>query len=825
MKIKTFNFPCIRTLLLLFLLVPTWAMAQKVTISGTVVDEKTREQLIQASVLDLNSGKGTVTNYYGFYSLTLTSTTQSAKLLVSYVGYMPVEIMVPLTKDTVLNVGLTANVTLTEVVVSSNSPRQTVENTQMSTLSLSIQQAKQLPTLFGEVDILKSLQLMPGVSGGTEGTAGIYVRGGGPDQNMFLLDGVPVYNVSHVLGLFSVFNADAIKNVDLLKGGFPSRYGGRLSSIVDIRLREGNMNEYHGNVSVGLISSKFMLEGPIVKNKGSFIISARRTYVDMFMLPFIAQYNVSNQNNNIDIDLYFYDLNAKLNYRFSDNDRLYLSVYSGRDAFGVEYTGMGKYGETIETEGGSMQREYSYENKLGFKFWWGNITTSMRWNHVFSPKLFSNTTFTFTDYKFETGMNFSDKQELPEGGYDKNEIGLTYFSNIRDLGAKIDFDYIPSTNHYVRFGGNATRHFYTPGAAVLQFKSSLIDAKIDTTIGNVEIPATEFVLYAEDDWDISNRFKANVGVHASVFTNGETFYHSVQPRVSLRYKVAREVSVKASFVNMTQYLNLLTNSFGNMPTDLWVPSTKRVKPQEAWQAALGGAWAINDQYEFTTELYYKKMHNLVEYKEGETFLMIETDWESKVTQGDGEAYGLELFLNRSLGDFTGWIGYTLSWSNRTFALLNKGETFPFKYDRRHDLSLVGSYKLNKHWDFNGVFVLYTGNAYTLYDQKVPRLISEEMGDYYYYENGLPTINTFETRNSYRMDLYHRLDLSANYTFAGKKYTHIISAGGYNMYFKKNPTFVYPYEEYSYSLNRPVFGVRKFSLLPFMLPYLSYTLKF
>jgi hypothetical protein len=825
MKIVTSIAPCLRTTILLLLLVPVWAKAQRVTISGTVVDEKTREQLIQASVLDVNSGKGTVTNYYGFYSLTLTNTTATAKLLISYVGYLPVEIVVPLTKDTVLNIGLTPYFSLTEVVISSNSPLQTVDNTQMSALSPSIEKVKMLPTLFGEVDILKTLQLMPGVSGGTEGTSGIFVRGGGTDQNMFLLDGVPIYNVSHVLGLFSVFNADAIRNVDLLKGGFPARYGGRLSSIVDIRLKEGNMVDYHGNVSVGLISSKFMLEGPIVKNKASFIISARRTYVDMFMLPFIAQNNVSNPNNNIGIDLYFYDLNAKLNYRFSDKDRLYLSVYSGRDIFGVDYTSKNKYGETIETEGGPIQREYNYENSLGFKFWWGNVTTSLRWNHVFSPKLFSNTTLTFTDYKFETGMKFTDKRELPEGGEEKNEIGLTYFSNIRDFGAKIDFDYIPSTNHYVRFGVNATQHYYTPGAAVIQFKSSSIESGLDTTLGNVQMPAMEYVLYAEDDWNISNRFKANVGVHASAFANGETFYYSVQPRASLRYKAARNVSVKASFVTMTQYINLLTNSFGNLPTDLWVPSTKKVKPQDAWQVALGGAWAINNQYEFTSEVYYKKMRNLVEYREGESFLMIETDWESKVTQGDGEAYGLELFLNRSMGDFTGWIGYTLSWSNRTFAQLNKGETFPFKYDRRHDLSLVGSYKLNKHWDFNGVFVLYTGNAYTLYDQKIPRLISEEMGIYYNNENGLPTINTFETRNSYRMDLYHRLDLSANYTFKGKKYTHIISAGGYNMYFKKNPTFVYPYEEYNYNLSRTEFGVRKFSLLPFMLPYLSYTFKF
>lgn len=817
-------------LYLLLLLLPLQLFGQKATISGTITDKSSGEQLIQANIFVASVTKGTVSNYYGFYSMSL-ETGIAYEIMYSYIGYEPVMVSLTLFRDTVINLEMDPSLTLKEVTVYDRSPQQTVESTQMSTVTLNPKKIKKMPVLFGEVDVLKSLQMMPGVAGGTEGTAGIYVRGGGPDQNLFLLDGVPVYNVSHALGIFSVFNTDAINSVNLIKGGFPARYGSRLSSVVDIRMKEGNIKKFGGEATLGLISSKILLEGPILKDKTSFLFAARRTYVDVMAAPFIRMAN-TEPDLNVDVDLYFYDINAKLNHKFSEKDRLYLSVYNGRDVLGTSVSDKYSYSDYEDVDGTQTQITREYEDEIGFRFFWGNLTSALRWNHIFNNKLFSNTTLTYTNYRFQTNLDMEMTQRTTgqEDEFEKFDLG--YFSNIIDYGLKQDFDFIPDNNHYIRTGGWFTYHTYTPGATSFKADATGLGSVIDTTLGFTNIPAYEIAVYIEDDINVNKHLKANVGLHYSGFLKDETYYQSLQPRISLRYKLDATKSIKASYARMTQYLNLLANSIGNLPTDLWVPATEKIKPQQSWQTALGGAWAINNNYEVTLEGYYKKMDNLVSYKEGESFFFVETNWEDKVTQGSGEAYGMEVFVQKTMGKLTGWLGYTLSWSDRLFNALNNGQPYPFKYDRRHDLSIVANYQVNEHWTFAANFQLNTGNSFTLYDQKLPILNSPETQNYYnYYANEqffLPFSQEnyfFESKNSYKMPIYHRMDLGINYTKAMKKTTHKINLSVYNAYASQNPNFMFPGTRYDEKTNREMFVVRQFSLLPFPLPSLSYTIKF
>ena len=592
-------------------------MAQKYTLSGYIEDAATGEKLISANAFDLKSLSGAVSNTYGFFSLTLPK--DSVHLEISYIGYVTQSIDLLLDKDISLNFKLDASVELATVVVSSSRQDRIEEESQMSRVDIPIEQIKKLPALFGEVDVLKTLQLLPGVQSGGEGQNGLYVRGGSPDQNLILLDGVPVYNVSHVLGIFSVFNADAIKNVTLTKGGYPARYGGRLSSVLEINMKEGNMQELHGEGSVGLISSKLTLEGPIVKDKTSFIVSGRRTYVDLITRP-IVKAAAKQEGIGLKLKLYFYDINAKINHKFNDKHRLYLSAYSGADIFNNKYT---EDGDTFE---GGIE--------------WGNLISAARWNWQIAPKLFANTTLTYSNYQIDILAGIEDKE--PQQATES--FSAKYFSGIKDLAGKVDFDFIPSPRHYVRFGGSATNHTYKPGALAL--KSVFDEEKFDTLIGSQDATSMEYALYVEDDISLG-ALKANLGLHASGFAVDGEFYSSLQPRIGLRYLLPKQLALKASFATMTQYINLLTSEALSLPTDLWVPSTKRVKPQQSWQAAVGVAKTLWDEYEFSVEGYYKQMKNVLSFQEGASFLFgLENDWQDKITQGKGEAYGLEFFLQK-----------------------------------------------------------------------------------------------------------------------------------------------------------------------------------
>jgi len=772
--------------------------AQRYTIRGTVEDKLTGEKLISSNVYDATALKGITTNAFGFYSLTFPA--GIIKLTVSYIGYQTIVMDVSLHRDTLINFRLSPVISLDEVVISADRTGSAVLSTQMSMTELSAKTIKNLPMLLGEVDVLKALQLLPGVKGGNEGTSGIYVRGGGPDQNLILLDGVPVYNATHLFGFFSVFNPDAIQSVKLITGGFPARYGGRLSSVLDIRMRDGNNKKFSAEGSVGIISSKLTLEGPIIKDKTSFIVSGRRTYIDVLAQPFIKLMS-RGSNGNINAGYYFYDLNAKINHKFSDKSHLFLSAYSGSDKAYFKTVNKG------DIQGGTYQSET--DAGLG----WGNLTAAVRWNYVITPKLFSNTTLTYSRYNFVTSALSQQKNNDTLS----NKYQYIYDSGITDWAGKIDFEYLPDPNHTIRFGYNQIYHTFKPGVSVLSLKGEN-NIGIDTTFGNKNIYAHEGALFVEDDWNISTRLKANIGLHFSGFKVRDSVYTSLQPRISARFLVNEKISIKAAFTMMSQYIHLLTNSTIGLPTDLWLPATEKIKPERATQYAMGVVYEVSDGIEISMEGYYKSMKNLIEYKEGASFFSFTNDWQDKIEIGEGRAYGVEILARKQIGKTSGWIGYTLSWSERKFENISFGEWFPYRYDRRHDISFVLNQKISDHIDLGVTWVYGTGNAVTLPLEKYASLLS--MISKYQNFNG---IEAFDKRNSYRMPAYHRLDLGINFRKETKWGERTWSFGAYNVYNRKNPFYLQFAQDYQRNGTFKTV-LKQYSLFP-IIPSISYSFKF
>ena len=779
------------TFCVLFILFAFPGFSQKITISGTVKEEGTGENLIGANIYDKVSQKGTVANQFGFYSYTTSG--DSLDLYFSFVGFQAKHIRFKAKKDTLINVTLVPDGALEEVVVSASDMDQIQEITRMSSVNVPIEQIKELPALMGEVDVFKVLQLLPGVQSGTEGGSGLYVRGGGPDQNLILLDGVPVYNASHLFGFFSVFNADAINNVELIKGGFPSRYGGRLSSVIDISMKEGNMQEFKGEGSIGLIASKVTFEGPIKKDKTSFILSARRTYLDILAQPIIKASTEGDEN----IGYYFYDLNGKVNHIINDKNRLYLSVYSGDDKAYSKYKNF-YVNDNERTD---------YDEEFGLK--WGNFISALRWNNVISSRLFSNYTFTYSRYNFDLFSNY-EETITGLGTTETNVYSDRYFSGIRDWAGRADFEFIPNPDHYFRFGTNVIFHKFSPG--VYASKSSTGDN--DLQLGADELNSTEYSVYAEDDVNISSRLKANLGLHYSGFNTDNQNYNSLQPRISARYLLNESTSVKASYVTMAQFIHLLTNAGLGLPTDLWVPATAKIGPQKAMQVALGGVKNFNS-FEFSAEAYYKTMDGLIEYKDGATYLNLDEDWQDKVAVGEGVSYGLELLLQKKVGKISGWVGYTLSKTERRFEEINFGEWFPYKYDRRHDVSFALTHEWTENKDFSVVWVYGTGNAVSLPTQ---RYEGAEVDTRY---GGLwrPDVKYYESRNNFRNRAYHRLDLSFSWWKTKKWGERKWTLGIYNVYNRMNPFFMdIGYDQQG---NKKV---KQYSLFP-IIPSFSYGFKF
>ena len=794
-----FNVRFKHLLLFFLLLMSSWVSAQDTkkshTISGYITDGKSQETLLGASIYDVATMKGVVSNNFGYYTLKLPN--GKIQFRASFVGYDPYEAVFDLRGDTLINIALTQSNQLNEVTVTARAIESNVKGTQMSTIELPVMQLKKVPALFGETDVIKALQLLPGVQSGTEGSAGMYVRGGGPDENLILLDGVPLYNVNHAAGFFSAFNSDAIKNVTLYKGNFPARFGGRLSSVVDVRMKDGDMYEYHGNFSVGLIAAKANVEGPIVKGKTSFNFSFRRTYYDLFTAPimnYVAKQETGNKNSAWG-GYYFYDLNLKLNHKFSDTDRLFFSFYSGDDKVYARVKIKEEYSDSYYNTGVN-----SYE-KMDIDWRWGNRVAALRWNHVIQPNLFMNITGAYTQYRHYLGAEIGQERTYYQQGntstYSESiEMGLN--SGIYDISAKADFDYNPFENHDVKFGANLTHHTYKPTTTGVHLKESDDDYQysFDTVTGSSKIRALETDLYAEDNWSINNFFKLNAGLHFSTFTVEGKTYPSLQPRVSLRALVTEDFSLKAGYAYMSQYIHLLSSNAISLPTDLWVPVTGKIIPMNAHQVAVGAFYDWNG-FEFSVEGYYKKMNNVMEYKDGASFFTLDqTDWQDKVVMGEGWSYGIELFAQKTIGKLTGWVGYTWSHANRLFNRpgqeLNFGEVFPAKYDRRHDLNIVLMYELNDRIDLGATWIYSTGNCATLAYQDYHGL--PNLSSYSYYS----TIGHIESRNNYRFNSYQRLDLVANFHKQLKHCERVFSINVYNALVHNNPFVVIPWETYEYN---------------------------
>jgi outer membrane receptor for ferrienterochelin and colicin len=780
----------------------TLSAQQTYTLSGYVKEAGSKELLLGVTIYTESKSAGTVTNNFGYYALQLPK--GKHRIIYNFVGYDAVTKEVIISGDKVLNVDLaSAHSEIGEVIVNASKTQKKVsQDVQMSTIEIPIKTIKDIPALFGEKDVLKVLQLMPGVQSGSEGQSGLYVRGGGPDQNLIILDGATVYNAQHLFGFFSLFNGDALRSVELIKGGFPARYGGRLSSVIDMNMKDGNKEKVTGELGIGVISSKGLIEGPFAKGKGSFIVSGRRTYIDVLTQPIIRAFNNGNSAG-----YYFYDFNAKANYEINDKNRVYLSGYFGRDKFYLKE----KYENSFDGQ------EQSYTNKVNFG--WGNATGTARWNHLFGPKLFSNTSLIYSFYELAITAE--------EESSDNSNFTLGYGSGITDYTLKQDFDWYANNKHKVKFGLQATHHTFTPDALVVKDASFGLDIDRKTQYTSVETG-----LYIEDEWKITNRLKSLYGLRLSTFTTNKTTYVNPEPRVALAYNLKSDLALKASYATMNQYVHLLSTSGVGLPTDLWVPATDLVKPQNSQQVAIGMAKDFEKQnFSLTVEGYYKAMNNIIGYKEGASFLAIqESDeglesisWEENVTSGKGTSYGAEVLLQRKQGRLTGWAGYTLSWTTQQFDELNNGKKFFARYDRRHDISLVGVYELKENITLSATWVYGTGNAITLpistYQTNELSNVSSPSRNNFYRANG----TEYTDRNAFRMRAYHRADIGVQVMKQKKRGVRTWEFSVYNSYNRQNPFyyFIGPEEQFNPDSKQVL---KQVSLFP-ILPSVSWNFKF
>jgi hypothetical protein len=724
-------------LLLCFVAGTLISRAANYTISGIISDSKSGEALFGASVYVKGANTGTNSNIYGFYSLTLPEGTYD--IVVGSIGYKTQTISIKLDHNLDRKILMEVEAVETkEIVIKANQDdiRNEVKSTRMSQISLDMNQVKRLPSLGGEVDIIKVLQLMPGVKSGGEGQTGMYVRGGGADQNLILLDEATVYNISHLFGFFSVFNNDAIKDVTLIKGGFPAQYGGRISSILDIRMKEGNMSKYSAEGGVGLLSSRLTVQGPVIKDKMSFLISGRRSYIDQLA-----------RLMGVPLPYYFYDLNGKLNYKLTDNDRIYYSAYFGNDVL---------HEPKIESESG----QENFNADFGFAL--GNFTNTLRWNHIYNPKLFSNASLIYTRFKYDINGKFLDNS-------------LFISSKVRDLGLKLDYDYYLNPLNHVKYGFQGTNHFFRPNVIST---AGQISQALKSKPGKL-LSSQELALYAANEQIINEKLTLNYGFRMSGLLTQNKFYLGPEPRFAATYVLSDKSSIKAGLSRMYQYMHLVSSSSIALPTDLWYPVTKRVKPQIADQVAAGYTRYIDAISSLMTiEGYYKKMYNLIEYKEG-AVLILNDNYEDELVRGKGSAYGFEFFLNKTKGRFNGWIGYSLSWADRQFDSLNHGKKYYAKYDRRHDVSLVGNYDITKRVTISAVWVYATGQRLTA------RLGNYLMPTPSYDDVSL--IPIYSDKNAFQFSPSHRLDINLIVKRKpNKKREGEWNFGAYNVYNRAQP---------------------------------------
>lgn len=798
----------LRVLLLLFTLFIVHyevSAQEKATLSGTLTDAKTGESMVQVRVYVPSLNLGSNSNEYGFYSLTIPKGTYEVQFKAF--GLETVTKTIDLNSDQVLNLELGSDGEILDEIEVNAKKGENVSSTKIGQMELEMEKIKTLPAFMGEVDIIKTIQLLPGVSSVSEGGQGFYVRGGGPDQNLVLLDEAQVYNASHLFGFFSVFNTDAVKSVNMIKGGMPANFGGRISSVLEVKMNEGNYKKFKIKGGLGLISSRLTFEGPIVKDKGSFIVSARRTYIDVLMKGFIPKSSPFSGSG-----YYFYDFNLKANYKLGKRDKLFLSGYYGKDQF-------------------------IYGNKnddFSVRMPWGNGIAAIRWNHIFSSKLFMNVTGTFTDYLF----SFNSGQD---------DFKFALKSGIRDVGGKVDFSYFPGTRHRIKWGAEYLYHTFTPTSV----SASQNDTEFDT--GEAQrLFSHESAVYVMDEFDINEKIRINAGVRYSMYqfvgpfkrfvhgaVNGMDtvinygkgdlikFYQGFEPRISGRWLLKNKSSIKAGYAYNYQYVHLTSLSAVSLPTDIWFPTTDIAKPQKGWQASLGYFRNfMDDKYEASVEVYYKGMKNLIEYKQGALPSdNVNDNTDNLLVFGTGWSYGAEFFLKKTFGKLTGWIGYTWAKTERKFPDLQK-EVFPAKYDRRHDLSIVAGYKLNDRWTFGACFIYASGNTLTLPDS--------------WYVQDQKILFNYGLRNSTRMAPYHRLDLSATLydkptktkidpktgeqIEVKKKFRSNWSFSIYNVYNRANPYFLYIDNEGKLLTNDFKISVKQVTLFP-IIPSATWNFEF
>jgi len=775
--------------------------AQNIILSGYVKDSDTGENLIGATIYEKESKLFSVTNNYGYYNLVIPKGVVNIE--VSYIGYDIIYTSLNLEENKTLDFEMIGGNYLDEVVIVAQKEKPIEKRTEMSVISIPVKQIKALPSLGGESDVIKSLQLMPGVQSGNEGSSQLFVRGGSTDQNLILLDDVPMYYVSHMGGFVSTFNTDAINNIKLIKGGFPAMYGSRLSSVVDIRMKEGNLKKFEGNAMIGIISSKVSIEGPIKKDTTSYIISARRLLYDLISR---AAYSFSSSN---ELQTYhFYDINAKINHRFSNKNHLYFSVYFGDDR---------NFYKTKDKDDKSEQQINDLK--------WGNGLLALRWNHLYNQKLFSNTTFSYTRYRFlheDTFIQtFNDETE---------KLNSKFNSGIYDAALKTDFDYFVHQNYKLKFGVSATHHTFNPGISSYKYENQ--SSVQDTIFNNQRLTAIEGALYVENKFKIGKRVRANIGLRYNIYNIDKKSFHSYEPRILTNFLLTKNLSIKASYAEMQQNIHLLTTSGVGMPIDLWVPATKKVVPEKSKQFALGIAKTINKEYEFSMESYYKSLENLTTYKEGENYSNPTKSWQDKVeTDGKGTSYGVEFLFQKKHGNTTGWLGYTWSKTTRQFDNVNFGKVYPYRYDRRHDFSIVANHRITKNIDVSATWVYGTGNAITLATSKY-EMINTPLGSGFTInpeDSAMSEVRYYSGKNGFRMRDFHKLDIGVRLHKKRKHGTQTWNFSIYNVYNRQNPLFYFFHKEYEYDTSNESFvykgtKLKQRSLFP-IIPSVSYSFKF
>lgn len=764
---------------------------------GRISAQESNEWLIGATAVILSNMNFAYTNSYGFYSIKVEGGVP-IDIGFNSQGYNSAIKRVTLYSDSVVNIKLKAYTLLEEVMVFSNSLTSTSKS-QMSAITINANQINSLPTFVGEPDIIKSLEMLPGIQSGNEGFGGFYVRGGGVEQNLFLLDDVPLYGTTHLLGMFSVFNTDAINQVTILKGGFPAHYGGRVSSVVDIKLKEGNDNHLRGLASVGLSSARLSFDGPAVKSKSTFSISARRTFHDIasFTIPMISD---------TEWNFFYYDINAKYNHIYSPRSRLYVSFFKSYDKFSNSYNK-----QDITVDSGEQNLSYSLFDSNNIA--WGNLLGSVRWNYLLKSNLFVNSQLSFTQYKY----NYTNEQ-YEEQNEAVNLYQRSYKNGVQDIIGKVDFDYAPTTKHAVKFGINNTYHLFQPG---VQIQKSVLetDLAVDTLFGGDVLRGNELHLYVEDDVVLLPTLKANIGLRLVSYFAPSVSYLLPEPRVSVRYLINSTVAIKTAYSRSSQFIHLVSSSLISLPTDLWFPVTSTIKPLTSNLVTLGVEWDLFKVGSFSMEAYYKNLNNVLDVKDGSSIYGFSYSLLDQLAAGQGWSQGVELLYQVKTDRWMGWIGYTLSKTTLQFAEVNKGVSFPARYDRRHDASISLTYKLRKGVDLGATWQFATGNGVTLPNQQ-------------YYSPSLPTqpsetvsqaYELIGERNGFTTPNFHRLDISTTFTSKRKWGESIWNIGVYNVYGRDNPTFVYVKKDDAPS--DPNTTIMQLSIFPIPIPYFRYTAKF